>query len=157
MKPVLRILLQSVFVVAMAVGLGLTFNANRPDGLPLVKSQNAILQAHGNEISLSDAAALFQSGRALFVDARDELTYAEGHIKGAVDLPLENFDYDYPRLAVLMTGKTVITYCDGERCRLSHDLAEKLRTKGIDARMLGNGWTQWLNATLPVASGPNPE
>lgn len=157
MKPVPRTLLQIVVVMALAIGLGLALNANRPDSLPLIRTQNATAQANSGEISLAEAAALFQAGTALFVDARDELTYAEGHIRGAVVLPVENFEYEQARIAALAVEKTIITYCDGEQCRLSHDLAEKFRTKGVTARVLGNGWTLWLNATLPVTSGPNPE
>ena len=157
MKPVPRTLLQSVLVVVLAVGLSLAFNANRQDSLPLTKSQDTPVQTADGEISLAEAEALFQGGQALFADARDELTYAEGHITGAVSLPVENFDSDYPRVEAAVAGKTVITYCDGEHCRLSHDLAAQLRAKGIDARVLGNGWSLWLNATLPVTSGPNPE
>jgi rhodanese-related sulfurtransferase len=49
----------------------------------------------------------------------------------------------------------IITYCDGETCELSHDLALFLRDAGFtDSRVLVNGWTVWQQAGLPVGIGP---
>ncbi len=158
MKPVPRTLLQSALVVVLAVGLSLAFNANRQDSLPLIKPAQNATQAAAGEIALTEAMALHQNGTAVFLDARDSLTYAEGHIQGALSLPLETFEYDFPRYEAQLANQTIVTYCDGEQCRLSHDLSALLKAKGLtDVRVLGNGWSLWLNATLPTASGPNPE
>lgn len=156
MKPVPRAALHILLVIASATALALTFNANRANSLPLIKP-NATQVAAG-EIALAEAMALHQNGTAVFLDARDSLTYAEGHIRGALCLPPETFDYDFPQYEAQLANATIVTYCDGEQCRLSHDLAERLKAKGLsNVRVLGNGWTLWLNATLPTASGPNPE
>ena len=46
---------------------------------------------------------------------------------------------------------TIITYCDGENCELSHDLAMYLKDMGFtNVRVLVNGWTVWQNAGLPT-------
>jgi len=46
---------------------------------------------------------------------------------------------------------TLVTYCDGEDCALSHDLAMFLKDLGYgDVRVLVNGWTVWQDAGLPV-------
>jgi 3-mercaptopyruvate sulfurtransferase SseA len=48
----------------------------------------------------------------------------------------------------------VITYCDGESCNLSHELAVFLQDMGVEqVRMLFNGWTVWREAGLPVGQG----
>jgi 3-mercaptopyruvate sulfurtransferase SseA len=52
-----------------------------------------------------------------------------------------------------LDGMTVITYCDGERCTLSRDLAEALRVEGVEnVRELRNGWTLWQEHGLPTAT-----
>lgn len=112
----------------------------------------------GGEISLQDAARLFASGQAVFVDARDAGLFAEGHIEGALSLSPYSFVQDFPALEDSLRGKTVVTYCDGERCTLSAELAELLRAQGLEnVYELHNGWTLWLEQGLPTATGQNPE
>jgi 3-mercaptopyruvate sulfurtransferase SseA len=53
----------------------------------------------------------------------------------------------------LETAETLICYCDGENCELSHDLALFLANMGFeDTRVLVNGWTVWKEAGLPAQS-----
>jgi len=45
----------------------------------------------------------------------------------------------------------IITYCDGENCDLSHELAIFLRDMGFpNVKVLVNGWTVWQEMNLPV-------
>jgi 3-mercaptopyruvate sulfurtransferase SseA len=54
----------------------------------------------------------------------------------------------------LEAAETLITYCDGESCDLSHELALFLRELGFqDVRVLVNGWTVWREAGLPAEGG----
>jgi len=51
----------------------------------------------------------------------------------------------------------IVTYCDGETCELSHDLALFLRDAGfLNTRVLVNGWKLWQQSGLPVTSGTPP-
>ncbi len=112
-----------------------------------------VAAALSREISLEDAAALFAEGRALFVDARDAQSYADGHVQGAISLPLMTFPQGLDEIRHGLDGMTVITYCDGERCTLSRDLAEALRVEGVEnVRELRNGWTLWQEHGLPTAA-----
>lgn len=152
MQPVSRFLLQTAVIVLVAIGLSALFNAHSPRGLSWLKvDSRTTVQTSSGEILLAEARALVEAGQAIFVDARDEFSYAEGHIQDALSLPEENFDYEFSGLESQLAGKLAITYCDGEHCRLSHDLAQKLREKGVTARILVNGWSLWLEAGLPVA------
>lgn len=109
------------------------------------------------DASLADALQLHLSGHGLFLDARDPDTYAQGHIPGALCVPPTDLDRLWPQLAPLLEGKTIITYCDGAACRLSHELAEALRLRGVTTVLvLGNGWSLWQDEHLPVTTGPNP-
>ena len=114
---------------------------------------DAVAAALSREISLEDAAALFAEGRALFVDARDAQSYADGHIQGAISLPLMTFPQGLDEIRHGLDGMTLITYCDGERCTLSSDLAEALRVEGVEnVRELRNGWSLWQEHGLPTAA-----
>jgi len=104
------------------------------------------------DISLSSAEKLFFQHQAVFIDARSPDQYRKGHIKGALNIPwnsveksigyvLENIDPD----------TTIITYCDGLKCSLSHNLANFLIQLGYsDVKVLVNGWSAWLEKGLPV-------
>lgn len=157
MQLVRKTLIQSFLLVAMAVAAGLAVNALRPDGLPLaVATPSAVnLPGESGEIAVKDALLLFASNRALFVDARSEFEFADGHIQGAVNIPVDDFEALFPKLAERFQNKdAIITYCDGERCPLSTDLAEKLTARGVkNVYVLKNGWTVWNNERLPVEKG----
>lgn len=158
MKPIARRGIETLLILAVAIGLGLTFNATRPHPLPLIPTEKAQEQAADRyEISLQEAAALFTDEAAFFVDARDAESYAEGHIQGALHVTLDNLELVLAEHGQSMAGKTVISYCDGEACPLSHDLAAQLKARGIpDVVVLKNGWTLWQNANLPTTTGYNP-
>lgn len=156
MKPSISFGIKTAIIIGVSVGLALAFNATRPDRLPLIHDPEIAAQIaiERGEIPLSDAILLFESGQAVFVDAREADEYALGHIAGALPLDPLSFGQDFPALREQMEGKTVVTYCDGEFCELSHELAEQLKSMGLqDVRVLKNGWTLWKLQGLPTATG----
>ena len=104
---------------------------------------------------LEEAEQLFQQDAALFLDARPRAQYAEGHIRGALSLPWQEVDRYFVEIADQLDDTAmVITYCDGESCDLSHELALFLREMGFEnPRVLVNGWTLWQQAGLPTNMG----
>lgn len=158
MRLVSRIIGQSVSILVLSAALAVGFNALRPDGLPYVQAaqQSAVrLDATGGEIAIKDAALLFISGRAVFLDARSQFEFEQGHVQGAISLPPREFAAQFQDIKPRLVGKeAVITYCDGDRCPLSHALAEHLRNAGIrNVYVLKNGWTLWQAEKLPVSKG----
>jgi rhodanese-related sulfurtransferase len=157
MKPHISFGLKTAIIIGVSVGLALAFNATRPDRMPLVRDPQSAVQAdvQRGEISLADATLLFHSGQAVFVDAREAAEYAAGHINGAIPLDTVSFGQNYPAFKErLEKAATVVTYCDGEFCELSHELADQLRSVGLlDVRVLRNGWTLWRDQGLPTATG----
>jgi rhodanese-related sulfurtransferase len=156
MKPSISFGIKTAIIIGVSVGLALAFNAARPDRLPLVQDPEVAAQiaVQRGEISLADAILLFQSGQAVFVDARDAEEFALGHIEGALSLDPLSFGQHFPALREQVEGMTVVTYCDGELCELSHELAEQLKSMGLqDVRVLKNGWTLWRDQGLPTATG----
>ncbi len=157
MNSIRKAVRQLLSIMAIATVLALVVNAIRPDGLPLVQAGSGAVQldAGSEEIPIKDAAMLFISQRAVFLDARSPLEFDEGHIQGALSAPVEDFEVLFDELKPALAGKeAVITYCDGERCPLSHELAEQLRSRGVrNVWVLRNGWGLWQKENLPVASG----
>ena len=98
-----------------------------------------------------------QQDLVLFIDARDEDEYHQGHIPGAFE-----FYHYYPDkyLADVLTpcqlAEQIIVYCTGGDCDDSESAALFLRDHGVPAAKLfiyGGGMTNWEAARLPVESG----
>ncbi|MCF8049714.1 MAG: rhodanese-like domain-containing protein [Desulfobacterales bacterium] len=147
-------------IIAVACLIGLAVNQFRPDGIALVGdwSQDArFLDAAGDSlvVSIETAEQLFRQERALFVDARSQREYAAGHIRGALSIPWQEVDRYFIEMVDRLEGPhTIITYCDGETCDLSHDLALFLKEMGFEnVRVLVNGWTVWKQGGLPTDEG----
>jgi len=157
MRHASRIIGQSLGVIALSAALAFGANALRPDGLPLVHAaQSAVqLDTSGGEINIKDAALLFISGRAVFLDARSQLEFELGHIQGAFWLPPREFASQFQDIKPALAGKeAVITYCDGPNCPLSAMLAQHLRGAGVkNVFVLKDGWALWQAERLPVSKG----
>lgn len=158
MRNAPRIIGQSLGILALSAALAFGVNALRPDGLPLANAaakSSVQLDTTGGEIAIKDAALLFVSGRAVFLDARSQLEYEMGHVQGAISLPPREFAAQFQDIKPALQGKeAVITYCDGERCPLSIALAKHLRDAGVkNVYVLKNGWTLWQAEKLPTAKG----
>ena len=59
-------------------------------------------------ISLADAKADFDAGKAVIVDARGADSYKSEHIKGAINVPLSDFEANYKKIP---TDQKIIVYC----------------------------------------------
>ena len=153
----IKMLWQISAILAIALGMGLISNALRPDSLQQVGDWSA--EAHTTTatgehliISLSEAAKLFTEKAAVFIDARSDEDFRDGHIQGAKNLPWQDVDQRFIEIAEeISPDVTIITYCDGETCKLSHDLALFLIDMGFnDVRVLINGWSVWQETNLSV-------
>ena len=139
-----------ILLIALVIGLG--FNQFRSNRLPLFcnwADQQAKLNA---TISITEAARLFQQNKAVFLDARPEEFYDKGHIQGALSLPWQMVDEKCMEIMdKIPPDCTIITYCDGPACDLSHLLAEFMKDMGFEnVRVLVNGWTLWKQHKLPI-------
>jgi rhodanese-related sulfurtransferase len=151
---------QALLLILIAGLVAVTANHVRTDRLPLVGDWSAearIADPAGKSliVSLEEAARLDERQEALFVDARPRDAFAAGHIAGALNLPFQEVDHYFVEVADrLDPEKTLVAYCDGKTCELSHELALFLKEMGYeDVRVLVNGWTVWRQAGLPTESG----
>jgi rhodanese-related sulfurtransferase len=149
---------QSMAVLIIALGIGLSVNFLRDQRLPLVPDLSRGVQinpASGGDnliIALEDAEALYFDQQAVFLDARSREQYRRGHIEGAKSLPWEDFDRRFPQaMSGIPRDAIIICYCDGESCNLSRELASALMAKGYgQVRVLVDGWKLWQQFNLPT-------
>jgi rhodanese-related sulfurtransferase len=157
-----RSLLQAITIILLSGVFGLAVNGLRADGIPLVerwqeKVLNEQLTGGLPAVSLKEAKEAHAKGDALFVDARDAAFYEEGHIPGALSLPVQDFEMVFPRLKEqLLAAPRLITYCDSASCEMSVELTEKLLFAGFNqVEIFTGGMQQWKAAGQPVVSGKN--
>ncbi|MGV8074216.1 MAG: rhodanese-like domain-containing protein [Syntrophobacteraceae bacterium] len=154
----LQAILQSGAIFFIAAVFGLTVNHVRSSRLALIadwspKAQSA--SSHSGEnlhIPLEEAEVLYFSQQAVFIDARSEEFYRMGHVQGARNLPWNSFDSKFAETMLGVSLDTpLITYCDGEGCGISNELALALIDKGFtNVHVLVNGWSVWQQANLPT-------
>lgn len=85
------------------------------------------------------------------VDVRSPEEYAEGHVEGAVNIPLADLE---ARVGDVPLGTEVVPYCNmyhpgSSRGEQAADMLVKL---GFDAKALLGGFPAWRDAGLPVES-----
>lgn len=125
------------------------FAESAPDGESAPVSASSVIQ-------LPEAQELFESGDALFVDARHEFDFEIGHIAGAINIPLAEAELRLNTLGKIPRDKTVVVYCDGAECNSSFALAVRMRGRGFsDVRVFFGGWNEWQNSNLP-SDGKTP-
>lgn len=99
----------------------------------------------------------FDQERVVFVDARDEDHYREGHIPGAYELdPYHPELHLATVLPACQAAEEIVVYCNGGDCEDSQFGAILLRDAGIAAEKLfiyGGGISDWATNGLPVEIG----
>lgn len=103
------------------------------------------------KIDIAEAKYLFDSGKAIFVDARAVSEYEQGHIKGAVSVPTTATPEDIAKLKSKLAGKVLVTYCHGTNCHLADKTALKLYEAGYrKIAIFWGGWPKWNEYKYPV-------
>lgn len=145
---------ESLVIAGCAVILGFSYTFVQGKGFfagPASPSASGQVSATPQIIHIQEALNLFQSGEAIFVDTRHEFDYNLGHIRGALNLPLAEFDSKQEVISSLGRNKTIITYCDGAECNSSVEVATKLAESGFTSvKVFFAGWNEWQNQGLPV-------
>ncbi|PIP38099.1 MAG: rhodanese [Desulfobacterales bacterium CG23_combo_of_CG06-09_8_20_14_all_51_8] len=145
----------AIFLISAGIAFG--FNQVRGKTLPLFCpwSQGVSHTASSENVSIisvDEAAALFYADQTVFIDARPESFYNQGHIRGAFSLPFQEAEEKcFEIMEKISPDKHIITYCDGATCDLCDKLAVFLCDLGCEnVSALINGWTVWNQYNLPV-------
>ncbi|MBI4428138.1 MAG: rhodanese-like domain-containing protein [Ignavibacteriales bacterium] len=149
---------ESVLVLVAASVLGFSYTALSDKGYFQHKKPSGKLRQLAAlapaMVSLEEAKALHESG-AVFLDARHQFEFKQGHIRGALSIPLADFDKKKGELAKISREKTFVTYCDGVDCNSSIALAAKLHEEGYtNVKIFFSGWQDWTANKLPIDASP---
>jgi len=103
-------------------------------------------------ISFVQAKERYDMQEYQFVDARNDLFYGLGHIKNAVNLPLDKFDKEIINFEKRFPKETgLVIYCDGSVCLSSYTLAKRLSKRGyINIEVFHGGWIEWVDSSFPI-------
>lgn len=103
-------------------------------------------------IDLKTAKELFDKGKAIFIDARPQYRYIEGHIKGAISLSASMFIKQYEEVKdKIFKDDILVIYCSGTPCNLSDKVAANLKEKGfLNLKIFSGGWDSWVKEKYPV-------
>lgn len=101
-------------------------------------------------VSREELLARAESGDVVVLDVRPRDEYLQGHIPGALSVPLGELE---ARLRTLRKRSDIVAYCRGPYCVLAPQAVEVLRSSGYRARRLQDGMPEWRLAGLPVAVG----
>ena len=153
-------LIQVYIYIAFSILIGFCVNIFRTESLPFVaiplkkvediaQLDNRSLQPQIREISIDVAEKLFSDG-VLFVDARAEEYYLEGHIPNSIcNDDFNSLVYQVEDLVDYNSG--FVVYCSDDDCGSSEDLAYQLQDQGFkNIYLFKGGWKQWVENELPM-------
>jgi rhodanese-related sulfurtransferase len=120
----------------------------RENGLQLVDGGQTVKLFHDPR---------FKQNGIVFIDARDESHYQEGHIPGAYEFdPYHPGKYSAAILPICRAAEQIVVYCNGGDCDDSETAAVLLRNVGVANQKLfiyAGGIAEWTNNSLPVETG----
>ena len=95
-----------------------------------------------------------RAGTATVLDVRPADEFQQGHLPGALNIPLAQLER---RLAELPPDREIVAYCRGAWCVLSFEAVAALRQRGYRARRLEDGFPEWKVSGLPIHSATGYE
>jgi rhodanese-related sulfurtransferase len=97
--------------------------------------------------SVTVAQAKAWGANAIWVDARPDEEFAQGHVPGAILLNEDRWNELLPQfLAQWSPDKKVVVYCSSLSCNAALEVAQRLRKEAQlkNVYVLAGGWEAWL-------------
>jgi len=153
-----------VILVGVSVILAFVVNSLSPRGIALMgqwdtargvitANPTGMTEGIPQEIdSVAQAKKIFDEGNVLFVDARSSDNYKDGHIQGAISMPVGQFDERIESfLNQYPSDRPIVTYCSGRTCEDSHNLAQLLLAVGYTKiNVFIDGFPGWEAEGHPI-------
>lgn len=129
----------------------LLVNKNKVDSAKIAQNKTAkdLPSTNSNEvltITYSQLTKILQNKDFTIIDARRPDDYAKGHIPNAINIfALAEAQEKFEQIMQLNPDKTIVVYCDGANCDLSHELANELKSVFAFPRVFlyAGGWEEW--------------
>ncbi len=118
------------------------------------------------EVTFEDVVDIFNDPNTemrvnLFVDARDDEAYEEGHIPGALQADHYRLeDYIDNLLDFAEAAEKIIVYCNGGDCEDSIFLCSDLMEFDVpfdSVYLYPGGWKEWMKNGMPIEKGREEE
>ena len=104
--------------------------------------------------SMSDVVAWVEAEASpsdfLLLDVRSRETFAKGHVRGALNVPLAELDALREQLPI---HREYVAYCGGGTCNAGHEAALSLAKRSYFAQEMNAGWAEWSAAGHPTHAG----
>ena len=159
MKELRNLYSQITYIVFLSTIVSIVFNQLRSNPLAYVKQKVEVisnleyLQTESSEptitgIDIKIAKELFDKN-VLFIDARAEEFYNDGHIPNAICS--DDFDSLVEQLEKkIEIDEQFVVYCSDSDCGSSEDLSYEFQSIGFSNILLfKGGWQEWVDADYP--------
>lgn len=98
-------------------------------------------------VSFAELERKVGDGLVTVLDVRPPDEFAQGHLPGAINIPLAQLPSSF---AALARDREIVAYCRGPWCVLAFEAVAMLRAEGHDARRLDGGLPEWRRAGRQV-------
>lgn len=98
-------------------------------------------------ITIDELVARMENDSVTVIDVRPIDEYLNGHIAGAISIPIEQLQ---ERLKELSKSKQIVAYCRGPFCVFADEAIELLVKNKFKAIRLNEGFPEWKNQGLSV-------
>jgi rhodanese-related sulfurtransferase/predicted transcriptional regulator len=104
-------------------------------------------------LKMDELLKRMKSKNVVILDVRPEAEFNNGHIAGAINIPVEQLA---TKLKKLPKQKEYVAYCRGPFCVFADEAVQLLTKKGFKAKRLVEGFPDWKIKGLPVESVVEP-
>lgn len=148
MNPASRFVVLSACAVALVLPAALTGCSADPTAVAVGSNQQAERPAGPGRVGVADFAALVAAPNVQIIDVRTPEEFSEGHLAGAVNIPVQGTDFA-ARIARLDPAGTYAVYCrSGNR---SKPAVAAMKEAGITTIYeLDSGTIGWTKGGQPL-------
>ncbi|MBP7669224.1 MAG: rhodanese-like domain-containing protein [Candidatus Eisenbacteria bacterium] len=146
---------EAVLVLAIGATAGFARNALRTDPLPYRLSPSLLtIESGARAVFPKEALRLHDRAEHIFVDARSRDAFVNGHIAGALSLPVAQFDELIESLDLWAGGQPLLVYGGRAEPLSADELARRLIESGhAEVLLLAQSFEEWKRAGAPVETG----
>lgn len=145
------------FLLILSVLTAFVYNIYSPDGIPMLGQWNPdqgtvravpMVQDSKNSLEITDSEWVEQiilTQKRIVIDVRTNESYNQGHIPGAINFPLVDFEINFQQMMkTISRDQPLLIYCSGAECTDSHAFADILTNMQFkDIKIFTKGFRGW--------------
>jgi rhodanese-related sulfurtransferase len=142
-------IVQGVAFITLALFWGTIYHFANDEGfLAHANATATIQQAQFSsfipKINMKKTKLLLSSG-AIIIDARHKEDFDRGHLKGAINIPVDSIESERrKKMEAIDKSAIIVVYCQSDGCKYADKIAVKLLSDGFtDISIYRGGWNEW--------------